>query len=114
MYFVPLMQRPASAKGPIEKDLSLYAGAIVLQTTSPISQMAAIAQRTLASINPNLNIVKFQTFYQQIADRFTAERLIARLTALPGALALLVATNGSLRSDCISGFGWLSAPGAPG
>ena len=32
MYFVPLMQRPASDKDPIEKDMSLYAGAIVLQT----------------------------------------------------------------------------------
>ena len=28
---LPLLQRPASDKGPIEKDLALYAGAIVLR-----------------------------------------------------------------------------------
>ena len=31
MYFVPMMQRPPSDTDPIEKDDSLYAGAIVLQ-----------------------------------------------------------------------------------
>ena len=94
MYFLPMMQRPPSAKGPIENDESLYAGAIVLATERPISQMAALTQRTLASINPNLSVVKFQTFDQQIADRFTEERMVARLTTLFGALALLLAAVG--------------------
>ena len=53
-----------------------------------------MARRTLASINPNLTVVKFQTFDEQIADRFTEERMIARLTMLFGALALLLATIG--------------------
>jgi ABC-type antimicrobial peptide transport system permease subunit len=38
--------------------------------------------------------VKFQTFQQQIADRFTDQRMVARLTELFGALALLLATIG--------------------
>lgn len=94
MYFLPILQRPASDKEPIEKDLSLYAGALVLQTDRPMDQMAAIAQRTLAAINPNLTMVKFQTFDQQIADRFMEERMVARLTTLFGLLALLLATIG--------------------
>jgi macrolide transport system ATP-binding/permease protein len=94
MFFVPMMQRPASAKDPLEKDESLYAGAIVLETERPMSDMESMARRTLASINPNLTVVKFQTFDQQIADRFTEERMIARLTMLFGALALLLATVG--------------------
>jgi macrolide transport system ATP-binding/permease protein len=94
MYFVPMMQRPASAKGPMEKDESLYAGAIVLQTERPISQIEALTQRTLSSINQNLTIVKFQTFEEQIADRFSEDRMVARLTTLFGALALLLATVG--------------------
>jgi ABC-type antimicrobial peptide transport system permease subunit len=49
---------------------------------------------TLAAINPNLTVVKFQTFEQQIADRFNDERMIARLTMLFGGLALLLATIG--------------------
>jgi predicted permease len=94
MYFLPILQRAPSDKDPIEKDLSLYAGALIIQTERPINQMAAIAQRRLASINPNLTVVKFQTFDQQIADRFTEERMVARLTRLFGALALLLATVG--------------------
>jgi ABC-type antimicrobial peptide transport system permease subunit len=56
--------------------------------------MESIVRQTLASINPNLAIVKFQTFDEQIADRFTEDRMIARLTMLFGALALLLATIG--------------------
>jgi len=94
MAFVPIMQRPASDKQPIEKDESLYAGAIVLQTNQPMNDMESMARKTLAGINPNLTVVKFQTFDQQIADRFTEERMIAQLMSLFGALALLLATLG--------------------
>ncbi len=94
MYFLPLMQRPASDKGPIEKDESLYAGAIVLETERPMNDMESLVRQTLASINQNLTVVKFQTFEQQIASQFTEERLVARLTMLFGMLALLLATVG--------------------
>jgi len=98
MYFVPMMQRPLrmrdSIKDPIEEDTALYAGAIVLQSDRPMSDMEQLAQRTLAGINPNLTVVKFQSFAAQIADRFNEDRMIARLTTLFGALALLLATIG--------------------
>ena len=94
MYFIPMMQRFASNKDPIEDDTSLYAGAMVIETERPMDDMEKLARTTLGSINPNLTIVKFQTFDQQIAERFTEERMIARLTMLFGALALLLATIG--------------------
>jgi macrolide transport system ATP-binding/permease protein len=94
MYFIPMMQRPASDKGPIEQDESLYAGAIVVATQAPMNNMEELARKTLAEINPNLAVVKFQTFDEQIADRFNDERMVARLTALFGGLALLLATIG--------------------
>jgi ABC-type lipoprotein release transport system permease subunit len=94
LIFFPMLQRPASDKGPIDTDTSLYAGAIVVETAHPMPDLEAIARRTLASINPNLAVVKFQTFQQQIADRFVEERLVSRLTMLFGALALLLATIG--------------------
>jgi macrolide transport system ATP-binding/permease protein len=94
MYFVPLAQRPLNTKDPIENDTTMYAGAIVLKTSHPINNMEALTRQTLASINPNLTVVKFQTFDQQISDRFAHERLVARLTMLFGALALLLATIG--------------------
>jgi macrolide transport system ATP-binding/permease protein len=94
MYFVPMMQRDKSDKDPIDKDMSLYAGAIVLKTEQPMSDMETIARKTLAAINPNLTVVKFQTFDEQISDRFTEERMVQRLTVLFGGLALLLAAIG--------------------
>ncbi|MGD0737371.1 MAG: ABC transporter permease [Terracidiphilus sp.] len=94
MYFVPIMQREPIDKTPFENDTSLYAGTIVLQTERPMNDMEKIAQSTLAGINPNLTVVKFQTFAEQIADNFNEQRMIARLTMLFGVLALLLATIG--------------------
>jgi macrolide transport system ATP-binding/permease protein len=93
MVFVPTLQRPAS-NGPIQEDLDVYAGALVIQTDHPMSEMETIARRTLAGINPNLTVVKFQTFDAQIADRFTQERMLSRLTLMFGGLALLLAAIG--------------------
>jgi predicted permease len=93
MFFVPMTQHPASWN-PIENDESMYAGTVVLQTERPMNDMEKLVRTTLAGINPNLTVVTFQTFEQQIADSFTDERMIARLTMLFGALALLLATIG--------------------
>jgi macrolide transport system ATP-binding/permease protein len=94
MYFVPAMQRAPSDKNPIEGDQSLYAGAIVLETMRPMNDLESQVRSTLAGINPNLTVMKFQTFDQQIADRFADDRMIARLTLLFAALALMLATVG--------------------
>jgi macrolide transport system ATP-binding/permease protein len=94
MFFVPIMQRYSSDKGPITEDTSLYAGTMVLETARPMSDLESIARKTLGEINPNLTVAKFQTFDGQIAERFTEERMIARLTELFGGLALLLATIG--------------------
>jgi macrolide transport system ATP-binding/permease protein len=94
MFFVPAMQRPAGTKQPIEQDDSLFAGAIVLATDRPMDGMESLAQSTLVAINPNLTVVRFQTFTDQIATCFSQERLLSRLTMLFGALALLLAAIG--------------------
>jgi macrolide transport system ATP-binding/permease protein len=94
MFFFPLMQRAASDKDPIENDISLYSNAVVLATDAPVNNMEKLAEQTLSSINPNLTVIKFQTFDQQIADRFSEDRMVARLTTIFGALALLLATLG--------------------
>src|SRR6202008_620856 len=63
-------------------------------TSHPMNDMEALARQTLTGINPSLAVVKFQTFDEQITNIFTEDRLVARLTALFGALALLLATVG--------------------
>jgi macrolide transport system ATP-binding/permease protein len=45
-------------------------------------------------VEQSSQVSKFQTFDQQIADQFNDDRLVARLTALFGGLALLLATIG--------------------
>jgi ABC-type antimicrobial peptide transport system permease subunit len=94
MYFVPTLQRSMSSTKPIEKDDTLYLGAIVLETDRPMDDMEKLARTTLAGINPNLTVVKFQRFDEQIADRFTQERMTSRLSTLFGALALLLTIIG--------------------
>jgi macrolide transport system ATP-binding/permease protein len=94
MYFVPLAQRPRSATYTIDEDENMYAGAIVLETTRPVPDMEELARKTLAEINPNLSVVRFQTFTAQIAEQFGQARMLSRLTMLFGGLALLLATLG--------------------
>ena len=52
---------------------------LCLRPIVPWTIWRRLARTTLAGINPNLTVVKFQTFNEQIADRFTEERMIARL-----------------------------------
>jgi len=94
MYFTPLLQRAGRVKGPIDEDEGMYTGAFVLKATHPMPDMESLTRRTLSQINPNLAVVKFQTFNQQIADQFTQDRMLARLTMLFGVLALLLAMIG--------------------
>jgi predicted permease len=94
MYFVPLLQRPRSANYTIDEDENMYAGGIVLQTSRPVPEMEELARKTLAEINPNLSVVRFQTFTAQIAEQFAQARTLSRLTVLFGGLALLLATLG--------------------
>src|SRR5580692_4881271 len=96
MYFLPMTQRipESTRKRPIEKDTSLYAEAIVIQTDRAMDSMESLARQTLGAIDPNLSVVKFQTFDEQIADRFTQDRMITRLMTLFSILALLLATLG--------------------
>lgn len=94
MYFVPLPQRPAGIKKPIDNDEMMYASAIVLKVAHPMNDMEALSRRTLSEINPNLAITRFQSFDQQITAVFNDERMLALLTMLFGVLALLLATLG--------------------
>jgi len=92
MYFRPMLQL-AHTK-PLTDVRSLYAGAIMLQTRGSVQGLEVQARKTLASINPNLTVVDFNTFAQQIGGQFNQERLIARLTLLFGVLALVLASVG--------------------
>jgi predicted permease len=51
-------------------------------------------QRALASVDPNLTMIRAISFDEQLKRNFNEDRLVARLTALYGALALILACVG--------------------
>jgi ABC-type antimicrobial peptide transport system permease subunit len=66
----------------------------MLETEGPVSGLETRARQVLASINPNLPVIDFKPFDDQIAGQFIEDRLIARLTMLFGVLALVLASVG--------------------
>jgi predicted permease len=92
MYFRPLLQ-DAHTK-PEEDIRSMYVGAIMLQTKGTVEGLESQVRQTLAQIDPNLTVTRYETFAGQIRGQFNQERLISRLTMMFGALALILAAVG--------------------
>ena len=66
----------------------------MLQTKGQIEGLESQVRRTLANIDPNLTVTRYNTFAGQIRGQFNQERLIARLTLMFGILALILASVG--------------------
>ena len=73
---------------------SMFADSVLLRFKRPQQQVEQLVRRTLRSIDPNLTITRLSTFDDQVADNFTEDRLLARLTTLFGILALVLASIG--------------------
>ncbi len=73
---------------------SLYINSITLHFKQPPQNVDTLVRRTLADIDPNLTVIDLHSLDYQVADNFNQERLIARLTMLFGALALVLASVG--------------------
>jgi ABC-type antimicrobial peptide transport system permease subunit len=73
---------------------SMYAGAIMLQTKGPVEGLESQVRKTLAGIDPNLTVSRYDTFAGQIRGQFSQERMISRLTLMFGLLALVLASVG--------------------
>jgi predicted permease len=98
MYFRPLAQvntglfdDPNPKMGEVR---SLFINSIVVRYSGSAADLESMARRTLAGINPDLTMFDFKSLDHQVADNFGQERLIARLTALFGILALILASVG--------------------
>jgi predicted permease len=97
MYFRPLTQQITGLTEPnfIQAEgRSLYINSVTLHFRQPPQNLDALVRHTLANINPNLTVVDLHSLDYQVAGNFTQERLIARLTMLFGALALVLASVG--------------------
>ncbi len=97
MYFRPLNQQILGLTNPnfIQAEgRSLYINSITLHFQSQPQDLDATVRRTLANIDPNLTVIDLHSLDYQVAGNFTEERLISRLTALFGLLALVLASVG--------------------
>jgi predicted permease len=97
MYFRPLNQQISGLTDPnfIQAEgRSLYINSITLNFQSQPQDLDAIVRRTLANIDPNLTMIDLHSLDYQVAGNFTEERLVSRLTALFGLLALVLASVG--------------------
>ncbi len=97
MYFRPLSQFNRSFKEErmlTAESRSLFPNSITIQFAGDATALESLARRTLSNINPDLTIIDFKSLDFQVADNFNQERLITRLMALFGLLALALASVG--------------------
>ena len=73
---------------------SMFIDAIIVNFRMPPQNADELLRRALASIDPNLAVVHIHSYDSQVAENFTEDRLVARLTTLFGILALVLASVG--------------------
>jgi putative ABC transport system permease protein len=96
MFFVASNQRMAytDPRFIMFEDRSHYLDAMEMKTMGSITGLEAQVRRVLGQINPDLALIDFRTFAQQVQGNFDQQNMIARLTSLYGLLALLLASVG--------------------
>jgi predicted permease len=67
---------------------------IQLLVAGSAQNMVPVIRQTLASVDPNLTVIRATRFDEQVAWNFNSDRLVARLTTIYGLLALALACVG--------------------
>ena len=73
---------------------SMYMSNIILQTPGAMPDLEKQVRRVLAQINPDLPVIDFFPFAQQVESNLDQQQMIADLMTIFGVLALLLATVG--------------------
>jgi predicted permease len=94
--FIPLLQDVvyADALETGTQTRANHVSSIQLHVTGRPRELRAAVRRTLADLDPSSTVIDMTTFDEQVKRNFNSERLIARLTTLYGALALVLACTG--------------------
>lgn len=87
-FFWPLLQVPPG------DPLRGWARFIELHIAGRPESVEPAVRQAIAQVDPRITVLKVQSFNEQVALNFNQERLIARLTELFGALALILACLG--------------------
>jgi predicted permease len=96
MYFLSGAQRVAYEDPRFNtfEDRSHYLDAIELRTVANVPGLEPQVRHVLAQVNPDLAVIDFMSFAEQVKGNFTQQTMIAKLTSLFGLLALILASVG--------------------
>jgi predicted permease len=97
MYFRPTTQLNTTLKersAITAETRSLFPNSLTIRFSGDAASLESLVRRTLTNINPNLTVIDFKSLDYQVAGNFNQERLISRLTALFGLLAIVLASVG--------------------
>ena len=96
MYFLPAAQwmQYDQPKFMSFENISHYLDAIELEAQGKIPALEPQVRQAVAQVNPNLAVIDFTTFANQVKGNFNEQQMIATLTSLFGALALVLASVG--------------------
>jgi predicted permease len=87
-FFLPLLQVPPG------ESLNGWVRAIELHVAGKPENLEPAVRKAIANVAPHLIVLNLMSLGEQVARNFNQERLIARLTELFGALALILACVG--------------------
>ncbi len=76
------------------EDRSQYLNAIEIETGGHVPGLEAQVRRAISQINPDLAVINFDRFAEQVKTNFTQQAMIAKLTSFFGVLALVLASIG--------------------
>jgi len=76
------------------EDRNHYLDAIELKTLGNVPGLEPQVRHALAQVNPDLAVIDFLSFAEQVKGNFSQQAMIAKLTSLFGLLALVLASVG--------------------
>ncbi len=95
-YFLPYLQNVqyADASDNAAQLTSQKVSTIELHVAGKPENLESTIRRELAELDPDITVLRVTSFDEQVSEAFNQERLLAQLTTLFGALALILASIG--------------------
>jgi predicted permease len=96
MFFLPATQRIAYDEPALIsfEDRNHYLNAGELKTLGTVPGLEAQVRHALGDVNPDLALIDFTPFAQQVRGNFSQQNMIVKLTSLFGFVALILASVG--------------------
>ena len=96
MFFLPSTQSVTfdDPRGVAFDEESHVLNAVELSTFGRVPNLEADVRRALAEVNPDLAVIDFRSFENQVDNAFSRQTMITTLTSLFGLLALVLASVG--------------------